>query len=659
MSTIVTSALPYANGPLHLGHFVEYIQTDIYVRFLKMTGEDAVYICASDTHGTPIELKSKELEITPEKLIEGIHNEHSNTFKSFGVNFDIFYTTNSDENKYYANHIYNKIKKHGAILKKTIPGMFCEHDKRFLPDRYVKGTCPKCGAQDQYGDSCESCGATYDPAELKNAKCSLCGNKPIQKESEHLFFQLGKYTDFLNKWVNNSKALKGDIANFVKTWLKDGLKDWCISRDGPYFGFPIPNEKDKFFYVWLDAPVGYISSTAKYCKDNGLDFDNLWNNKENKIVHFIGKDIVYFHALFWPAMLNASGFKLPDKINVHGFLTINGEKMSKSRGTFITADSYLKALGKEFGPDYLRYYYASKLTNRTEDIDLNIEDFSTKVNTGLVNNFCNFHNRCFTFCEKHFDSTLGTLPDTHPLIDLAQETTKQVTQYYSNLEYNKAIEAINKLSDAGNKFFQDSAPWKKIKTDKNETLTDLTICINLVKIVGILLKPVLPNLTSKLEKQLSITDLKFTDATMDLENVKIEKVEKLIVPIEKKSTEVMIQKPKTQKENPEKKLISFKDFMNVDLRIATVISAETIKKTNKLLKLEIDIGNEKRTLVAGIAQHYKPEDIIGAQVVVVANLEPATIRGVKSQGMILAANNNDELIILKPEKNTKSGAKVA
>ena len=544
MPIVVTSALPYANGSIHLGHLVEYIQTDIFVRFLKMKGEDVIYVCADDTHGAPIELKSRDMNIKPEQLIKEVHDEHASDFKKFMVDFDVFYTTNSPENQYYAEFIYNQLRKHNTISRKTVPGMFCEHDQRFLPDRYIRGVCPKCGATDQYGDSCEVCGATYAPTDIKDPKCSLCGETPVRKESEHLFFQLSKSAGFLQEWINGAGALKDDVANFIRSWLQEGLKDWCISRDSPYFGFPIPGETDKYFYVWLDAPIGYISSTEKYCKEKGIDSNRYWRDPEGQIYHFIGKDIVYFHTLFWPAMLKLSGFNLPKKIFVHGFLTINGEKMSKSRGTFVLARQYLDTIGEEFGPAYLRYYYASKLTSRAEDVDLNVEDFRLKVNAGLVNNFCNFHNRSFTFCKRHFNMQLGRLPESHRLIDLAGKTVSEVAEHYQNLEYNRAIEKINKLSDEGNKFFQDAAPWKKIKINREEALVDITLCVNLVKVIGTMLKPVVPGLMEKLEKQLNIKPLSWNDAVMDLQDTAINYVEKLIVPLDAEKTQKIIHTPK-------------------------------------------------------------------------------------------------------------------
>lgn len=659
MPTVVTAALPYANGPIHLGHLVEYIQTDIFCRFLKMTGDNVIYVCASDTHGAPIELKSRELKITPEELVEKIHHEHLRDFKAFQVDFDIFYTTNSKENQKHAEYIYGQLKEKNFIIKKTVPARFCEHDGRFLPDRYIRGNCPKCGAPNQYGDSCEACGATYEPADLKNPICSLCGKTPVVKNSEHLFFQLEKCRDFLLDWVTKSGALQEEVANSVLTWIREGLKDWCISRDGPYFGFPIPGEANKFFYVWLDAPIGYISSTEKYCNDHKIDFAKIWRKKEGTVYHFIGKDIVYFHVLFWPAMLSNSGYNLPKNIFVHGFLTVNGEKMSKSRGTFITAQTYLSSLGEKNGSSYLRYYYASKLTSRTEDLDLNLDDFRFKVNAGLVNNICNFHNRTFTFCLKQLDGQIGTLPKSHFLLDAALKTVQEAEQHFRHLEYNRAIEKINLLSDEGNRFFQDSAPWDTVKTDREKTLTHITLCVNLVKVLGVMLKPVLPLLVCELEKQLGLSPFTWQDAKMNLENSRLQFVDKLSIPIEAENASKMILKPAESEKPATRPNISYEDFSKMDLRVATVLKAEAIPNTRKLLKLQIQTGDAARTLVAGIAENYKAEDLIGTQVVIVANLEPAKIRGIVSEGMILAAQDKENLIVIRPEKTASNGSKVA
>jgi len=541
MPTVVTSALPYANGPIHLGHLVEYIQADIFYRFLKMTGEDAIYVCADDAHGTAIELKAREMGIKPEELIEKVKREHILDFDAFQIGFDIFSSTHSSENRYYTESIYKTLKENNSIVRKTVEGLYCTKDQRFLPDRYVRGRCPKCNAANQYGDNCEACGATYDPSDLIEGRCSLCGERPVRKESEHLYFQLSKYTDFLRDWIDHSGAIQEETANFVRTWIKEGLKDWCISRDEPYFGFPIPGEKGKFFYVWLDAPIGYISSTARYCEQGNRDLNGFWRTSKGTIYHFIGKDISYFHILFWPAILKISGFNLPKRIIVHGFLTVNGQKMSKSRGTFITANQYLETMGTQYGVSYLRYYYASKLTCRSEDMDLNIEDFRLTVNANLVNNFCNFHNRSFTFCFRYFEGKIGKLPDCHPLFGQIQKTVREVEGHYRNLEYNRVIEKIHFLGDVGNRFFQNAAPWEKVKTNRIQAKTDITFCVNLVKVLGVMLKPVLPDLIAMLEKQMNFKAFRWSDARMNLDETILNHVEKLTVPIDAEKAKRIIQ----------------------------------------------------------------------------------------------------------------------
>lgn len=665
MPTVITSALPYANGPLHLGYMLEAIQTDIFARFLRMSGDEVLYVCADDTHGTPVELKARQINITPEQLIAQVHDEHEADLKDFQIGLDIFYTTHSPENKRQAEYIYGKLLEHGAIARKTVLGMFCEKDGRFLPDRYVRGTCPNCGAQDQYGDSCSVCGATYDPVDMKTPRCSLCGTPPVQKPSEHIFFQLNKSTEFLRTWVDQSGALQNEVANFVRTWINEGLRDWCISRDGPYFGFPIPGAEGKYFYVWLDAPIGYISATEKYCSDHGMDFHRFWKSADGKIIHFIGKDIIRFHALFWPAMLQMAGYNLPSRVAVHGFLTINGEKMSKSRGTFVTARRFLDALGKQYGPAYLRYYFASKLSSRAEDVDLNPLDLQAKVNSGLVNNICNFHNRSFTFCARQFEGRLTRFDRSHPLVSLAQKTVTEVAEHYRNFEYSRAVEKINLLGDAGNKFFQDAAPWSKIKTDGPGTSADITLCVNLVKVIGVMLKPVLPDLVAQLEKQLQSGPLMWSDAVLDWEDRGIGPVEKLIVPMADESAAQIIGPAATTAAEPAKQAavgpakISYDDFSKLDLRVATILSAKPVPKADRLLELRVDLGTEQRTLVAGIAEHYKPESLINTQVVMVANLEPAKIRGIESNGMVLAAKDGKKLVLVRPETSAGPGSKVA
>ncbi len=660
MPTVITSALPYANASIHLGYMLEVIQTDIFSRFLRMNGEEVLYVCADDTHGTPVELKSRDLGVTPQQLIAKVHDEHEADLRDFGIGLDLFYTTHSPENRRQAEFIYSRLREKGLIARKTVLGMYCEKDRRFLPDRYVRGTCPKCAAVDQYGDSCSVCGMTYEPTDMIQPRCSLCGTTPVEKPSEHIFFQLSRCADFLKTWVDQSGALQDEVANFVRTWINEGLRDWCISRDGPYFGFPIPGEENKFFYVWLDAPIGYISSTEKYCSDHGMDYRRFWRSPEGKVYHFIGKDIVQFHALFWPAMLQNSGYNLPNRVFVHGHLTVNGEKMSKSRGTSVTARRFLDVFGKEHGPSYLRYYYASKLTNRVEDLDLSTVDLQAKVNSGLVNNLCNFHNRSFTFCARQFGGRLTRMDRDHPLLNLTRKTVEDVAALYRNVEYNRAVEKINLLGDAGNKFFQDAAPWSRIKTDPSGAQADITLCVNVVKAIGVMLKPILPGLVEKLEQQLGSKPLQWSDAMVEWEERNLGPVDKLIVPMTDESAAQLV--PPAAPVEPAKSgpaRISYEQFATLDLRVATILSAKAVPKADRLLELRIDLGSEQRTLVAGIAEHYKPESLVNAQVVIVANLEPAKIRGIESNGMILAAKDGTKLVLVRPETPASPGSKVA
>jgi len=477
---IITSALPYANGPIHIGHLVEYIQTDIFVRFLKLIGKDVVYCCADDTHGAPIEIKADELGIKPEQLIAKFFKEHQEDFKNFYIEFDSYYTTNSKENKYFSDLFFERLKKKNLIYKKEIEVTYCEHCKRTLPDRYVKGKCPKCKANDQYGDVCEVCNATYETVDLREPYCVICKNMPIRKKSEHYFFKLSSLSDKLEKYINGNKNFQQEIKNFVLNWIKGGLEDWNISRDGPYFGFKIPNEKNKYYYVWLDAPIGYISSFANYLKSTKKT-EKIWN--ESKIIHFIGKDITYFHFLFWPAMLHAAGFQLPESIYVHGFLTVNNEKMSKSRGTFFTAKDFL---GK-YEAEHLRYYYANVLSKKLADIDLNLNEFRDRINNELAGNLGNFCYRIISFVNKNFSGEIKTIDDNKTIINEINKKIKNIKDNYNDLNFNSAVNEILLISDIGNKYFQKNEPWALINRDKNKVHKICGLCVNIAKNLSTLL----------------------------------------------------------------------------------------------------------------------------------------------------------------------------
>ncbi len=625
MPLIVTSALPYANGPIHIGHLVEYIQTDIYVRFLKSSGIDAIYCCADDTHGTPIELNALQLGIPPEKLIEKYHKEHYEDFKRFLVNFDNFYTTNSRENKEFSDFFFTKLKEKGDIYKKDVELTYCENCKRFLPDRYVKGVCPKCGSEEQYGDNCEKCNATYEPTDLKDAKCVICSETPVRKKSEHYFFALSKYSDKLKSWLEGNDNLQREVKNYVLNWIHEGLKDWDITRDAPYFGFKIVGEQDKYYYVWLDAPIGYIASCKNFCDKNGRDYREYWKSDSGRIIHFIGKDIIYFHFLFWPAMLMGVGFNLPENIVVHGFLTINNQKMSKSRGTFITA----KDCAAKLNPEYLRYYYANILGHSLKDINLDTEDLKNRVNSELIDNFGNLANRTLSFLYKNFKGEVidFSFPDLERKIsDLAEKAVER----YKSFDYHLAIRNILEIGLIANKFFQDSAPWAMIKDDRVKTHEMLSFTVNIIKIMGTLLKPVIPNIIKKLEKILNIPDLTLkNDLSFNLRGHFVNKPKLLFKKIE------------------ELNLVDTPIASKILMKAGRIKEVSLHPDADKLYVLKVDFGgNEERQIVSGIREYYSEDELIGKTAVFVYNLKKAKIRGVESSGMILAAKNKDSLGII-------------
>ena len=534
---IVTSALPYANGPIHVGHLVEYIQTDIFVRFLRLIGKDVVYCCADDTHGTPIEVKARDLGIKPEELIAKFSKEHQEDFSNFHISFDSYYSTNSKENKYFSDLIFEKLRNKNLIYTKEIEVTYCGHCKRTLPDRYVKGKCPKCKAPDQYGDVCEACNATYDTVDLVEPYCVICKNRPVRKSSEHYFFKLSKLSDFLERYIKGNKNFQPEIKNFVLNWIKNGLEDWNISRDGPYFGFKIPGEENKYYYVWLDAPIGYISSLANYLNKDAKKAEKAWN--ESTIIHFIGKDITYFHFLFWPAMLHAADFKLPEDIVVHGFLTVNNEKMSKSRGTFFTAKDFLK----KHEAEHLRYYYANVLSKKLADIDLNLEEFKDRVNNELVGNIGNFCYRIISFTNKNFNGKIGEIDNNKTIIDDIGNKIRKIEKYYNELNFNSVIHEILQISDIGNKYFQNNEPWALIKKDKEKVQEICGLCINIAKNLSIILQPILPKFSEGLQEQLNLKNLKWKDIGFDLKNHKIGKESLLVKKIEEAKIPEIVKKP--------------------------------------------------------------------------------------------------------------------
>ena len=534
---LVTSALPYANGSIHLGHLVEYLQTDIWVRNQKMSGNTCYYICADDAHGTPIMLKAKELDVKPEELIQKTYQEHVKDFEDFGIKFDNYYTTHSEENREYSEFIYNSLKENGDIKSQEIEQFYDESAKMFLPDRYIKGICPKCGAEDQYGDACEECGATYSPTELKKPISIISNTKPSTKKTEHFFFKLSNYTDYLKKWMKRD-SVQSEIQNKLEEWLKDGLADWDITRDKPYFGFNIPGYDDKYFYVWLDAPVGYIASFKNMCDKKNINFDEFWNHEsECELYHFIGKDIAYFHALFWPAMLEASNFRSPNSIYCHGFLTVDGEKMSKSRGTFFNARTYLNHLN----PEYLRYYFASRLTNTIEDIDLNLSDFQARVNSDLVGKIINIGSRCARFINKDFGNELASELNNNKLHDNIIENKNEIIKNYEDRKYSANIRLITSLADEVNKYLDEEKPWVQIKDNNNRGYVQ-KVCtdgLNMFKVLAGYLKPIIPDCVDKIEKILQCESISWKNIDNQLISKKIDKFEPIINRIDSESIESM------------------------------------------------------------------------------------------------------------------------
>jgi len=661
---VVTSALPYANGPIHIGHLVEYLQTDIWVRFQKMCGNQCLYFCADDAHGTPIMISARAAGISPEALIERMHKEHVADFDGFYVEFDNYYTTHSDENRWFSERIFDSLNQAGSIAKRNVEQAYCEKCGMWLPDRYIRGTCPRCKADDQYGDSCEVCSGTHRPTELINPKCATCGTEPVRRESEHYFFKLAHYQQQLKQLIAKG-YVRESAAKKLDEWFEAGLKDWDISRDGPYFGFKIPGERDKFFYVWLDAPIGYMASAKNYCDKNGLDFDRVWNSAEYELYHFIGKDIMYFHALYWPAMLMEAGFKTAKQLFIHGFLTVNGEKMSKSRGTFIKAGTYLKYLD----PQYLRYYYASKLTNSIDDIDLRVDDFTNKINSDLVGKLANLASRSGPMLTRKLDGQLGRLDERgRKLIDKLTAAKEQIIRAYESLNFATAVRTITALADEANRYVEQNQPWVTVKTDSEKTRTTLTAVLNAVRILTVYLKPILPKYAEKIEKFLNVGKLKFADIETLLEHHKINEFERLVERIDKSQVNAMMEQSK-EAQGPEaaaagsaepiKPECTIEDFEKVDLRIARVVKAEPVEGADKLLRLDLDVGGLQKSVLAAIAQAYKPEELVGKIVVYLANLKPRKMRFGLSEGMILAVGTGGkDIFMLSADSGAKPGQPV-
>ena len=656
---IVTSALPYANGDIHLGHLVEYVQTDFWVRYQKLVGNDCVYICADDTHGTPIMIRARKEGITPEELIARSHATHLKDFTDFQIAFDNYYSTNSPENKALSEQIYLAAEKQGFITKKTTPQLYCEHCKMFLPDRFVKGTCPKCGAEGQYGDSCDKCGSTYGAEELGNPKCTTCGGTPVVRDSEHLYFELEPQHDYLEKWIPGHTT--SDVSNKLLEWFKEPLRGWCISRDAPYFGFEIPGYKDKFFYVWVDAPIGYIASLRNWQEKAKVEGADWWNDPEVELYHFIGKDIIRFHCLFWPGMLHAAGFKGPDKVFVHGFLTVNGEKMSKSKGTFVNARTYLDNLPA----DALRYYYAAKLGGTTDDIDLNLTDFVQRVNSDLVGKITNIASRSAQMLQKKLDGKLASLAghdEELALLRKLRDGGETIAKFYEDRRFNQVVVEICRLADLANEYFDRKEPWKTVKTEAEATRVTLTAALNAFRILAIYLQPILPVYAEKAMKLFGETAWTWASRESAVESVTLGAYEYLASRIDAKQVEAMVAaatvKPadsgevahesRASKNKAEKKAldspplkpeVSFPDFEKLDLRVGVIESCEVVPKSSKLLKFVLDAGAlGKRTIFSGIRGAYPdPAALVGKEVVFVANLAPRKMSVGVSEGMILYA----------------------
>ncbi|MGM0633653.1 MAG: methionine--tRNA ligase [Pseudomonadota bacterium] len=690
---LVTSALPYANGPIHLGHILEVVQTDIWVRFQRQQGNDCVYVCADDAHGTAIMLSAEREGITPEEWIGRMSRSHQDDFAAFGVSFDNYHSTHSVENRHFSETIYTALRDNGMIATRTIRQLYDPEKELFLADRFVKGTCPKCGAEEQYGDNCEVCNAAYSPSELIDPRSTLSGATPVEKESEHYFFRLPEFTDMLRQWTR-SGTLQESVANKLSEWLDAGLQEWDISRDSPYFGFEIPDAPGKYFYVWLDAPIGYMASFRHYCDRTGTDFDAYWKpGHDTELYHFIGKDIINFHTLFWPAMLQNAGYRTPTKVHVHGFMTVNGKKMSKSRGTFVNAGTYLEYLE----PEYLRYYLASKLGSGVEDLDLNLEDFISRVNSDLVGKVVNIASRCAGFIRKGFQGRLSAEVGEPELVREFQQAAGEIAGHYERREYSRAVRRIMALADRANQYIAEQEPWVLAKTDREDPRIQ-SICstgINLFRLLMIYLKPVLPAMAERAEAFLQVGPLMWADTENLLLDHSIGKFRPLITRIEPDRVESMIEAGREEADQsaagleapegagaeseqavpsavdsplmkePLQDEIEFPAFAAVDLRVARIAEASYVEGADKLLRLGLDLGPGAdgkpvmRQVFSGIRSAYRPEDLEGRLTVLVANLKPRKMKFGVSEGMVLAAGpGGDEIWLLEPDEGARPGMRI-
>ena len=638
---LVTQALPYANAPLHLGHILEAVQTDIWTRFQNFNGNECLFFCADDTHGTPVMLKANEMGIKPEELISDVYKDHKSSYELYGINFANFYSTHSDENRKYSEYIYECAKNNNLISKANIEQYYDEKEEMFLSDRFIKGTCPKCGAEDQNGDNCGVCGASYNVLDVKKPISIISNTVPIKKESEHIFFDLPQKNKMLKDFLKNVD-LQESIKNKLNEWLNDDLKKWDISRDAPYFGFEIPGEENKYFYVWVDAPIGYLASISNWAEKNKLNMQDLWSeNSKYEIYHFIGKDIAYFHGLFWPALLSAANLKLPSGINVHGFLTINGEKMSKSKGTGILAKEFAEITN----PETLRYYFAAKLNNKVEDIDLNFDDYVQRINSDLVGKYLNIASRSASFLKKN-NNILSTNIDNNILDNLASKKDEVVSLYESR-EYSKLVRIIMDLADDVNKYINEQTPWKK---EMDEAVDISSTAIKAFYILSLYLHPIIPSITNEAFKFLNIKKVSINNVDEAITKINdykplLNRLEKIIIPEEENMDNV--------------NLINIDQFSAVDLRVAKIIKADDVEGADKLLQLTLDVGDlGTRNVFAGIKSAYKPEDLTDKHIVLVNNLEPRKMKFGISEGMVLASSNDEGIYLVSPDEGAKPGMKV-
>jgi methionyl-tRNA synthetase len=674
---LVTSALPYANGDIHLGHLMEAIQTDIWVRLQKLRGHDCVWVCADDAHGTAIMLSAEAQGISPQQLIDHVNQQHQKDFAEFLIGYDNFYTTHSEENRHFSESMYKAMDANGHIKRRAIKQLFDPEKNLFLADRYIVGTCPKCKTEDQYGDNCEACGSTYSPSELINPRSAISGAVPVEKESEHFFFDLPAFKGMLQQWTR-SGALQDQVANKLSEWLDEELQQWDISRDAPYFGFEIPGAPGKYFYVWVDAPIGYMASFKHYCDREGVDFDSYWQtDSDAELYHFIGKDIINFHTLFWPAVLTSAGYRTPTAVFAHGFLTVDGTKMSKSRGTFVNARTYLDHLN----PEYLRYYLAAKLSAGIDDLDLNLEDFALRVNSDLVGKVVNIASRCASFINKGFDGRLAEQPDNLELLQGIQSIKAEVTAHFENREYGKAIRLIMAQADKANQYINDKEPWVIAKTDKQSAELQ-AICstgINAFRLLLCYLKPVLPAMSEKAEAFLNIEPLQWDDVDHLLTGHRLNKFQPLITRVETDKIQAMIDATQKAYAAQQEKVaikaaaaatgfepeIGFDDFAKIDLRVARILEAKHVEGADKLLALKLDLGPDQngdtitRQVFSGIKSAYQPAELVGKLTVAVANLQPRKMKFGLSEGMILAAGpGGKEIWLIAPDTGAEPGLRV-